>query len=191
MEFLRKIFLQDVLLTPSQCEMFEGLLHPIHISKNDFLIREGSVCSIVGFVQTGVLRAFIKKEDKEFNNGFFFKDSIISAYTSFLTQTPASGSIQALEDSTLLCISYRQLQELHKQSADWYKLSNYIAEVFFIRKCKRECSLLKDSAQQRYEDLLVTHPLIEQRVAQYHIASYLGIKPESLSRIKSLTYINK
>ena len=73
-----------------------------------------------------------------------------------------------------------------QESNEWYKLGKYIADTLFIRKCRKESSLLMDSALDRYKLLLRTCPHIEQHVSQYHIASYLGIKPESLSRLKSL-----
>ena len=80
---------------------------------------------------------------------------------------------------------------LLKTSDEWYKLAKHISDDYFLRKCKRQTSLLMDTAKDRYDLLLTTYPGIEQWVPQYHIASYLGIKPESLSRIKSLTYIKK
>ncbi len=73
----------------------------------------------------------------------------------------------------------------------YYKLGKFISDSLFLKKCKRETSLLMDSTNDKYKFLLDLYPQIEQVVPQYHIASYLGIKPESLSRMKSLTYINE
>jgi hypothetical protein len=108
-----------------------------------------------------------------------------------LTQQPTNNNIQALSNSTIYTISYTNYSKLLQTDLEWYKLSKLISDTLLIKKCKREKSLLTDSAEDRYNLLLETYPQIEQLVAQYHIASYLGVKPESLSRIKSLTYINK
>lgn len=160
------------------------------LKKGDYLIREGEVCTFWGFVDSGVLRSYIINDRDEFNVDFYLSGSIVSAYTSFLTQSPTHGYIQALADTTIYTISHKEYTTLLNRSAEWFMLGKYIADMLFIKKCRREASLLTSSAKERYLMLLRTHPHIEQLVAQYHIASYLGIKPESLSRIKSLTYIN-
>jgi len=83
-------------------------------------------------------------------------------------------------------VSYDQLNALLIEDAEWMKLGKYVSELFYIRKCERETSLLKNSASERLDLFLASFPGIEQKVSQYHIASYLGIKPETLSRIKVL-----
>ena len=83
-------------------------------------------------------------------------------------------------------MSKSDYDQLLQESNEWYKLGKYIADTLFIKKCRKETSLLMDNALGRYKLLLQTYPNIEQDVSQYHIASYLGIKPESLNRLKSL-----
>ncbi|MBB6130615.1 Crp/Fnr family transcriptional regulator [Mucilaginibacter lappiensis] len=162
------------------------------LNKKDFLITEGTTCNFIGIVVSGIMRSFIRAgESDEFNNDFYFERDFVSAYTSFLTSLPTNCNIQALTDVNLVYITSEQYQALVSRDNEWLKLGKYIAETFFIRKCKRETSFLKHSAAQRLESVLQLYPGIEQRVSQYHIASYLGVKPESLSRIKLLTYINK
>lgn len=161
----------------------------VYLPKKEFLIQAGTTCSFIGFVEEGLLRSFIYKEGEEVNLDFYLSGSFASAYTSFLTQTPANGTIQALADAKVFLISYADYQNLLRSSDSWYRFGKYVSDTLFIRKCKRETSLLMNSARERYELLLQSYPNIEQLVPQYHIASYLGIKPESLSRMKSLTYI--
>ena len=127
----------------------------------------------------------------EMNNDFYFENDFVSAYTSFLTHKPTNCNIQALSDCTILTISNKEIEELIASDPLFLKLSKYISDHYFIRKCRRETSFLKYSAAERLAGLSKTYPGIEQKISQYHIASYLGIKPESLSRIKLLTYINK
>ncbi|MEO6849047.1 MAG: Crp/Fnr family transcriptional regulator [Mucilaginibacter sp.] len=171
---------------------FRQLMFRKRLNKKDFLITEGNTCNFLGVVVSGVMRSFIHGgESDEFNNDFYFEDDFVSAYTSLLTSQPTNCNIQALTDVNMVYITAAQYQELISRDNEWYKLGKYIAETFFIRKCKRETSFLKNTASKRLESVLQLYPGIEQRVSQYHIASYLGVKPESLSRIKLLTYINK
>ncbi|WP_247232956.1 Crp/Fnr family transcriptional regulator [Telluribacter sp. SYSU D00476] len=190
MEKLRDVIIDKAGLTDEHCVQLTGFIRRIHLKKKEYLIRAGTTCSFIGWVEEGTLRSFIQKEGDEMNLDFYLEGSFVSAYTSFLTQTPTHGSIQALSDTTVYLISYADYHRLLKSSDSWHRLGKSISDQLFIRKCRREASLLMDSAPERYQSLLQTYPNIEQLVAQYHIASYLGIKPESLSRIKSLTYIN-
>ena len=191
MDALKKIIINEIGLTEEHLFQFGKILKRVHLQKKEFLIKAGDICSFIGFVQEGVLRTYVHNEEEEFNIDFHLPNSFVTAYKSFLTQTPTKAYIQALSDTTIYFISYSDYHKLLKESNDWYRLGKYIADTLFIIKCKRESSLLMDSAIERYKLLLIDYPQIEQLVAQYHIASYLGIKPESLSRIKSLTYINK
>jgi len=191
MSTLQKIFINKMGLQETHYSKFCEISQIRSFDKKDLLLREGGICSFIGFVEDGTVRSFLQKDGEEFNNDFYFTGSFVSAFRSFITQTPAYSTIQALSPSTIRCITYAQLQTLEQSSDTWLKFGKHIAEELFIRKCKRETSLLRESAQERYESLIKSYPEIEQLVPQYQIASYLRIKPESLSRIKSLTYINK
>lgn len=190
MEALRRLFIEKIKLGNEHYDQFMHLSNTTMLQKKEPLIKENTICSFIWFLETGVLRSILIKEGEEFTSDFFFEGSFVSVYTSFLTQTPAIVSIRAISPATLYGISYAQFNDLLNKSSEWYKLGKYIADSFFFKKCKRETSLLQDSATERYKFLLETFPGIEQLVTQRHIASYLGIKPESLSRIKALTYIN-
>lgn len=191
MENLRQVFISDMGLSETYYDEFMLHSKTISLTRKEFLIREGTICRFIGFVQSGVLRSFFEKDEKEYISDFYFPNSVVTAYTSFLTQTPVKGSIQALEQASVCYISHQQFNQLLQCSSEWFRLGKYISDFLFIKKCKKETALLKDSAIERFHLLLETYPDIEQQVSQYNIASYLGIKPESLSRIKSLTYINK
>ncbi|WP_158796656.1 Crp/Fnr family transcriptional regulator [Pedobacter sp. L105] len=191
MESLLALFTDKLGLTTGHYEAFSTRLKTKNIKKNEHLIREGSVCDFIGFVASGTLRSYVMNDKDEFNNDFYFDNDPVSAYTSFLTRLPTNCNIQALTNSTVYYISFDKLNDLVAQDSNFLKLGKYISDSFFIRKCKRETSFLRYSAAERLDGLSEIFPGIEQRVSQYHIASYLGVKPESLSRIKLLTYINK
>ena len=191
MDSLITLFTDRLGLNRDQFDTFCTQLKVKSLKKKEHLISEGSVCNFMGFVSSGTLRSYVKNNDGEFNNDFYFDHDFVSAYTSFLTRMPTNCNIEALTDSTIHYISYEKLNGLIDHDNAFLKLSKYVSDTYFIRKCKRETSFLKYSASERLEHLSSLYPEIEQRVSQYHIASYLGVKPESLSRIKLLTYINK
>ncbi|RUT68927.1 Crp/Fnr family transcriptional regulator [Flavobacterium cupreum] len=191
MEALKDIFIDKLGMEMDQFEKFSSLLRTKTFKKKEYLIQEGSVCEFIGFVTSGKLRSYVQNDGVEFNNDFYLQNSIVSAYTSYLTQNPTNCNIEALADTEIAFITYKQFNALIEEDVHFLKLAKYISDIFFIRKCKRETSFLKNSAAERLEMLYKTYPGIEQQISQYHIASYLGIKPESLSRIKLLTYINK
>jgi CRP-like cAMP-binding protein len=191
MESLIPLFIGKLGLDMNHFELFCAQLKAKNLKKKAHLIREGSVCNFIGFVSSGTLRSYIRNKEREFNNDFYFDNDFVSAYTSFLTQMPTNCNIEALTNSKIHYISYEKLNRLIAKDNAFLKLSKYVSDTYFIRKCKRETSFLKNSASERHKGLSSLYPGIEQRVSQYHIASYLGIKPESLSRIKLLTYVNK
>lgn len=189
---LDSVLMGVVALDEHHVAEFRQLMFSKQLNKKDFLITEGTICNFIGIVVSGIMRSFISGgESSEFNNDFYFERDFVSAYTSFLTSGPTNCNIQALTDVNVVYITSEQYQELVSGDNEWLKLGKYIAETFFIKKCKQETSFLKNTAAKRLESVLQLYPGIEQRVSQYHIASYLGVKPESLSRIKLLTYINK
>ena len=189
---LERVLIEVVGLNERYVSEFAQVMFRKPLNKKDFLIAEGNTCNFIGIVVSGVMRSFIRGgESDEFNNDFYFERDFVSAYTSFLTSKPTNCNIQALTNVNVVYITSAQYQALVSRDSEWLKLGKYIAETFFIRKCKRETSFLKHSAAERLEGVLQLYPGIEQQVSQYHIASYLGIQPESLSRIKLLTYINK
>lgn len=191
MESLLALFTQQIGLNENHWAAFCDQLKTKNLKKKEHLISEGTVCDFIGFVSSGTLRSYLRTAEDEINNDFYFENDFVSAYTSFLTKMPTNCNIQALTNSTIHYISRERFNNLIEQDNSFLKLSKYISDINFIRKCKRETSFLKHSASERLEKLPSIYPGIEQRVSQYHIASYLGVKPESLSRIKLLTYINK
>lgn len=179
------LFFERLQLGDAYADTFMKVMSTKIVKKNDFLISEGTVCDFLGIVNAGSMRSFVRNGEQEFNNDFYFENDFVSAYNSFLTRRPNGCNIQALTDTEVCFLSYNQLNALLHEDAGWMKLGKYVSDTFYIRKCERETSLLKNSAAERLALLLDDYPGIEQRVSQYHIASYLGIKPETLSRIKS------
>lgn len=114
----------------------------------------------------------------------FSEDQFIVSFRSFIYQFPCNYYIEALEDAEILYINYQDLQQLYEQSNEWQKFGRLLAEHFFNHSQGRTEDLLFLSHEARYVNLLATHPNILDRVPAYHIASFLGIKNPSLSRIR-------
>lgn len=177
---------KELNLSDDMCSRFLELVETKHLKKKELFVQQGKSCYCLGIIESGVLRSYIEKDTVEFIKDFYFPGSIVVSYGSFLTGEPSIGSIQALEDTHLITLSRSSYYQLLKESNEWFKFGKYISDSLLIKKCKRETSFLMDSAFERYKFLLKTYPQVEQHLSQYYIAAYLGIKPESLSRLKSL-----
>ena len=189
MEALKKIFVEKIGLSEDHFNIFIKMSHEKVFDKKELFIKEGKVCTIVGFICSGLMRSFVEKDGKEFNTDFYFKDHFVSAYSSLITNLPSEHAIETLTDAKIIYLTKDQLNELVAKDSAWLKFSKFLADFYLIRKCKREISFLKYSAAERLQNMLIDYPEIEQIVSQYHIASYLGIKPESLSRIKMAEFL--
>ena len=186
MNVVKKILVENLKLSNELFDRFMELSSTKYLKKKDFFTQAGKVCHHLGIIESGVLRSFIEKGPEEFTKDFYFPGSLAVSYGSFLTGEPCIGNIQALEETYLITLSRTAYFQLLEESVEWYKFVNYISFGFLVKKCPRESSFLTDDAYGRYKLLIKTYPRIEQLVSQHHIASYLGIKPESLSRLKSL-----
>lgn len=158
----------------------------IHLKKGDYWVVEGKTCRYIGFVEKGVFRVFSTVEGKEIIAHFSFerRNPVLSAYTSFINQQPSLESIQALEDSTLMVLHYDHLQNLYQQRPIFERLGRLLIEQMYVLAKTRIYDLQHKTASERYNELLEKYPQIIHRIAHHHIASYLGIAPESLSRLR-------
>ncbi|WP_312553882.1 Crp/Fnr family transcriptional regulator [Empedobacter brevis] len=150
----------------------------------DFFLKEGDVCKNVGFIEKGLVRYFINDEGEEKTYEFGKENEFTSNYESFVPQLPSRQSIQFLEDSKVWVISNSNLEKLYTSVANGERFGRIVIGQVFIETLKNLNSFYTDSPQQRYEDFIRKHPDLNQRISQYYIASYVGVKPQSLSRIR-------
>ncbi|MGO4919171.1 Crp/Fnr family transcriptional regulator [Maribacter spongiicola] len=156
------------------------------LKKGEFFLKEGEVAKNFGFVKQGVVRAFYRNnEGIEYNKHFFTKNNMIGGYSSLVTQLPNTINQQALTDCDLLIGNYRKLTDLLDKHQDLERLLRKIAERYFVDKEKREVEIVLLEANKRYAIFQTEYPQLEQLIPQYHIASYLGITPTQLSRIRA------
>ena len=137
MDTFKDILINKIGIKKENYAQLDKVLNKVYLKKNDFLIKASNTCSFIGFVQDGVLRSYIQKDVDEFNIDFYLPNSFVSSYTSFLTQTPTNGYIQALSDTLIYSISYTDYNNLLKNTTDWYMLGKYIADTLFIKKMQK------------------------------------------------------
>ena len=180
-------------ITPMSREDLD-LLSPgilVSVEKKSNLLEQGEVCKNICFVTKGFFRMFyVDMEGNEINNRFTAADNFIVDFQSFLTQTPSRYYWQAMQDSEVLTFSFKDVQKLYATSTAWATFGRLIAERVYMQLNERVEMFQFMSPQQRYEYLLSTRPELFSQITQFHLSSYLGVKPESLSRLRK-RLINK
>nr|WP_294948662.1 Crp/Fnr family transcriptional regulator [uncultured Mucilaginibacter sp.] len=171
--------------TDEELFLFMQRLKPLSLKKYAFYLKEGQVCKSMVIVYKGGLRYFSRSEKGDHTMGFAFEGQWIGDYESFLLQSPSDSFIEALEDCELFTLSYVDMQALYTHSQRFEKFGRIIAERLFIASAKSKRNLMVQSAEDRYIELLTNQPKIFERLPQHLIASYLGIQPQSLSRIRA------
>ncbi len=178
---------QKILAIPEEeCDaFFASEKIPRTLNAKEFFIRENETCHEIAFVDKGVLRMYYLSPDgKEINTMFFFENDFATSFQSLLLQKPSRYFIQALDDCELITVAYDTLQNAYEHSQLWNKFGRIIAEKSYIISEKRIESLLFLDAEECYLNLVKTYPKVFDQVPLYHIASYLGIERESLSRLR-------
>jgi len=155
------------------------------IRKDECYIREGEKPKSFAYVFGGFFRYYyIDKKGNDFTKGFFFENSFITSYSALIQNRESYFSIEALEDSEIIEIDYEKWKTLFKQELVWYKFLLTLIEKGYCVKESREREFLLFDAEERYRSFLQTFPDQQKRIKQHFIASYLGITPVALSRIR-------
>ncbi len=171
-------------LTQKEVECINELFKEKQIKKGDFFLAEGQVCKQVGFITKGLMRYYINHDGEDKTYAFAQETNFVCNNESFIPQTPSTKIIQALEDCEILQISYADLQTFYKSVTQGERFGRLVIEQVFIQTLKELSSFYIDTPEYRYERFIKQHPDLQQRISQYHIASYVGVKPQSLSRIR-------
>ena len=182
-EFIHQLFpdfkINFVILKP--------LLKSKKLCRGEFLFQEGEICEFVGFTLKGCLRTFVIKNAKEYTLFFHPEQQTFGDYESFQKRKPTRFSIQAVEDSEIMIFDHSVMQffETVPQGQTFLRL---VAEDLAFLLRDKILYLFLDTPEERYLNLLQTEPELLQRLPQYYLASYLGIEPQSLSRLKRRVY---
>lgn len=169
-----------------QWSRFTSLFVPASLRAGDYFLRNGDAGKNLAFIHKGLCRFFYSSEEgKEFNKSFCAESGFMGSYSAYLLDKPSYFSIQALEDCVLLQAPFASLAALYSEHECWNTLGRKMAEQLYLKKELREAEFLLHSARVRYRHFLLDYPNLESRLPQYHIASYLGITPVALSRIRA------
>jgi CRP-like cAMP-binding protein len=162
-----------------------GRLERVTLKKNDFFVRQGDRPDRMGIIFDGIFRVFcITETGDEKTLAFRKKRQFLSAYSPFVENRDSWYSIQALTDAVLICFPLDDVKNLSVRHHCWEKVVKEYMVRLFIEKEDRERSFLTEDAHTRYVKFRERYPELEKTLPQYYIASYLGISPVSLSRIR-------
>jgi len=157
-----------------------------HYRKNSFFLEAGAMPIYSGYIVKGAFREYYTDNNgRQFNKAFGFTGDFTGSYYDLALGKPAIVSIEALTDSTVLIIRQTEYQKLIAADPFWLKVAYALAHNLLMIKFEKEFQLLTLSAAERYHLLKKQYPQLEQLVPAYHIASYLGITPVSLGRIRA------
>ncbi|HLP53165.1 MAG TPA: Crp/Fnr family transcriptional regulator [Chitinophagales bacterium] len=171
-------------LNQKEWDAFTGIFIFRSVPKKFNLVRVGDVSREAYFINKGTARLYFEKEGEEISANFMFENNFIASLESFLLQIPSRQAIDTLEECELLVMSKQRLDELTLDYPKFHIFSKAIAEMAFIMLQRRASSFILDSPEERYMNMLQQRPEILARVPQHMIASYLGVTPVSLSRIR-------
>lgn len=176
---------QLVKLSEDEWQRFAAAMQPASFAKGQHLLDIGNVCDHVTFLGTGLVRAYRIHDGEDLTEQFAFEGNYVTEYASFLTRTPSLVGMVAMEPVECLQVTHARLQQVYTMGANAERMGRLIAEHIFIGSARRTRSLLFDTPEERYLSLIKERPKVMARVPQKYIASYLGLKPESLSRIRA------
>jgi len=167
-------------------ELLKSIIRFISLEKNDILLNNGECSKKIYFVCKGVLRAYFTNPLGDiYTKNIFLENDIAGSIVSSMLEKASEFTLEALENTILISLDYKSYRKLINQENDLKEFYiAYLEKNWVIDKEQKEVSLILEDATERYKKLRLTHPNIDTRIAQQHIASHLGVTPTQLSRIR-------
>ena len=184
MNQIRAYFDNFLQLSDEEWNDFASFLKEEKYGKKEFLIRQGDTCDFIAFIGEGICRFYYVLDGEEKITAFFSTGDFVTNYRSFLTGSPSEHFIESLKPSVIYKMHRKDLNSLYDKYKNIERLGRFIAENLFLTITKRLDSFLHDNPEERYQELQKRNSKLLQEVPQYMLASYLGVKPETLSRIR-------
>ncbi len=184
MEKIRAYFQQMTAMPEQDWSYFRSRLQRVELPRKACLLRTGATEHYLSFIEAGTVRYYMPGEELDLTFAFAFANQFVSAYDSFLTREPAAYEVETLTPAILWRLSYDDLQDIYRDTGVGNLIGRLAAEDIFMKKARRELSLLKDIAEERYLALFSEQPHLLLQVPLKYIASYIGVTPQALSRIR-------
>ncbi|HEX8532417.1 MAG TPA: Crp/Fnr family transcriptional regulator [Cytophagales bacterium] len=167
-------------------EAFVALFTPQPLDKGAPFARPGSPVTQIAFLAAGTMRAYVTDgRGTEYNKTLHVAPCFVGAYSALTTSRPNQVAVEALEPCRLLVADYRLVERLYDRFPALERFARKLAEYYFAEKEQREIDLVLRDAGARYDAFRQAFPGLESRIPQYHVASYLGVTPTQLSRIRA------
>ena len=167
-----------------EIELIKDCFKPLHLDKGDFILEAGKINRHVGYINKGLVRYFVYKDGEESTFEFTKEGEFIADYQSFNNKTASVQNIQAIEECELLIINYDDVQRIFNTIKNGNLIGRIIVEHRFDIMVNQLLAVYMQNHEQRYQSFIKNYSGLSQRIPQYLIASYVGVKPESLSRIR-------
>jgi CRP-like cAMP-binding protein len=183
----RKQLEKFVVFNEEEWSVFASYLKIRSIKKKEHVIESRQICKEIGFIVSGSVRFYHVKDGQQITNYFCLDGEFISSYRSFIQQVPGHTNIQALEDTLLITFTHQNIQQLLANPLTAYQMERFgrlIAEYLICCYEDRVVSFITQTPEERYITLLESNSRLLQRIPQHYLATYLGITPVSLSRIR-------
>ncbi len=171
-------------LHEEEVQHFISKLQVKQVDKKEMVLQEGDICKHAYFVNKGCLRYFYNVDGQENTGQFFFENNWYTDYESYLLGKPSKQNVEALEKSEIVLLAKSDLHQLFVDIPKFEKFGRIMAENAFLGLRNKSEMLTNQTAEERYLNLIKERPKVFERVPQHYIASYLGIQPPSLSRIR-------
>lgn len=184
MGYIREYYERIIKLQETEWEFIASHFARRVFAKSEIITQQGETEMYLSFVETGIVRFYIPHDEDELTFDFCFDKEFTCAYNSFLTQRPSEYALQALTETVVWQITYDDLQKVYAQTKAGNYLGRFVAERLLLQKSKRELSLLRYTAKERYLNLFEEQPDVLKVIPLKYVASYIGITPQALSRIR-------
>lgn len=186
MENIRQHFEQAIQqkIDDGEWAFFMSKLSRLEFPKKHRLLQKGQVENYLSFVETGMVRYYIPKIENDLTFAFVFGNHFMSAYDSFISRYPSNYNIETLSKTILWRLKYQDLQSIYQETTIGNLIGRKASEALYLKKINRELSLLNETAEERYRNLFTQQPELIQHIPLKYIASYIGVTPQALSRIR-------
>ena len=181
---LLKLLSQITELEDNEVELIKNSFTSLFLAKGSYFLKAGEINKNVGFLQKGLIRYFVFKNDEESTFEFTKKGEFIADYQSFNNKTASNQNIQAIEDCEILIINYDNVQTIFNTTKNGNLIGRHIIEHRFDIMVNQLLAIYMQNQEERYKNFVEHYSDLTQRIPQYLIASYVGVKPQSLSRIR-------